>query len=91
VLLRYGQLEPNLLFLKGNLMNRRGQRHINVDVGSLWREAAEGHWEFKGLGSWRSVVGTHFDKNPFHPGSVNYVTTANDSTWGEELCTLYKR
>lgn len=50
-----------------------------------------GKWEFKSLGSWRSVVGTHFDKNPFHPGSANYVDTANDTRWGEELCTLYRR
>eukprot|EP00873_Tetraselmis_striata_P010292 jgi/Tetstr1/430556/TSEL_020354.t1 len=88
---RYDHLEPNLLFLKGNFMYARGQRHLNTDVESVWREAKEGKWEFKSLGSWRSVVGTHFDKNPFHPGSANYVDTANDTRWGEELCTLYRR
>mmetsp|Transcript_22652 Transcript_22652/g.62872 ORF Transcript_22652/g.62872 Transcript_22652/m.62872 type:complete len:759 (-) Transcript_22652:169-2445(-) len=88
---RYSNLEPNLLFLKGTLMLKRGQRHIAHDLPSIVAEAMSGEWEFKAMGNWRSLIGTHFDRNPFNSGWLDRNGVLDEAIWGQELCTLYKR
>jgi len=88
---RYSELEDHMLFLKGNFMLKRGQRHVNLDIASVVAEALTGKWDFKPLGSVRSMLWTHFDRNPFQSLGLIEMGAAAQEEWGRELCTLFKR